>query len=271
MNKKQNTGNLACRDATYFEHRGIRGSTIQKAISIFLALVLWHIVSVIIGMDMLLASPVKVIIRLGTIWLESGFFKTILFSLLRISSGCIIAIISGFLLALLASRFHVVEVLLWPYVITIKSVPVASFIILCLIWLSFTQLTVFIAFLIVFPVVYSNILTGIKSTDTKLLEMASSFKIPWWRKFIFIYLPSIKPYLISASSIAMGMAWKAGTAAEVIGVVKGSIGEKLYESKIYFANADLFAWTIIIVILSVALEKILIHLIKLLFSKVEKI
>lgn len=246
-------------------------SVIQKAVSIFFALVLWHIISVAVGMDMLLASPVKVAVRLCTIWLEDGFFKTIIFSLLRISSGCIIAIITGILLAVLASRFHIIEILLWPYVITIKSVPVASFIILCLIWLSFTQLTVFIAFLIVFPVVYSNILTGIKSTDVKLLEMAASFKIPWWRKFIFIYLPSIKPYLISASSIAMGMAWKAGTAAEVIGVVKGSIGEKLYESKIYFANADLFAWTIIIVILSVALEKILIHLIKLFFSRIEKI
>ena len=88
---------------------------------------------------------------------------------------------------------------------------------------------------------------------------------------IYIYLPSIKPYLLSASSVAMGMAWKAGVAAEVIGVVKGSIGEKLYESKIYFLNADLFAWTIIIVTLSVVNEKILNFLIRLFFTRIEKL
>jgi len=244
---------------------------LQKAISIILALIVWHIASVAVGMDMLLASPLKVIVRLGTIWLEDGFVKTVLFSLFRITAGCLLAIVLGMIFAVIAGRFKLAEMILWPYVITIKSVPVASFIILCLIWLSFNQLTVFIAFLIVFPVVYSNVLQGIKSTDVQLLEMASLYKIPWWRRLIFIYLPSIKPYLISASSIAMGMAWKAGTAAEVIGVVNGSIGERLYESKIYFMNADLFAWTIIIVFLSVMLEKILIYFIKNVFKRIERI
>ncbi len=243
----------------------------QKAISIFLALAVWHIASVAVGIDILLVSPIKVIARLGTIWQEEGFLQTVAFSLLRITSGCLLGIAVGIILAVLAGRFRIAEILLWPYVITIKSVPIASFIILCLIWLSFNQLTVFIAFLIVFPVVYTNVLQGIKSTDKNMLEMATLYKIPWRRKFLYIYLPSIKPYLISSSNVAMGMAWKAGVAAEVIGVVNGSIGEKLYESKIYFLNADLFSWTIIIVLLSVLLEKLLVFLIKLFFSRIEKI
>ena len=252
----------------------------QKSISIFLALAVWHIASMAVGMDILLVSPIKVIARLGTIWRsvalhriwqEEGFLQTVAFSLLRITSGCLLSIAAGIILAVLAGRFRIAEILLWPYVITIKSVPIASFIILCLIWLSFNQLTVFIAFLIVFPVVYSNVLQGIKSTDKNMLEMATLYKIPWRRKFLYIYLPSIKPYLISASNVSMGMAWKAGVAAEVIGVVNGSIGEKLYESKIYFLSADLFSWTIIIVLLSVLLEKLLVFLIKLFFSRIEKI
>ncbi|MCR4940070.1 MAG: ABC transporter permease subunit [Treponemataceae bacterium] len=245
--------------------------TVQKAISVILALAVWQIASMVVGMDILLVSPLKVIMRLGTIWLEDGFITTLLFSLVRITSGCLLAIAAGIILALIAGRFHIAEVLLWPYVITIKSVPVASFIILCLIWLSFNQLTVFIAFLIVFPVVYSNVLQGIKSTDENMLEMAFLYRMPWRRRFLYIYLPSIKPYVISASSVSMGMAWKAGVAAEVIGVVNGSIGEKLYESKIYFLSADLFAWTIIIVLLSVGLEKILIFLIKVFFKRIERI
>ena len=146
-----------------------------------------------------------------------------LFSLLRITCGFLIALALGILLAILAGRFPVVETLLWPYVVTIKSVPVASFIILCLIWFSFNQLTIFIAFLIAFPVIYSNVLQGIKSADRNLLEMADLYKASWGRKFLYIYVPNIKPYLISACSVAVGMSWKAGVAAEVIGVVNGSI------------------------------------------------
>ena len=245
--------------------------TAQKVVSVLLALTVWHIASLIVGMDMLLVSPLKVIVRLGTIWQEENFLQTVVFSLFRITSGCLLGMAAGIILAVLAGRFRLAEILLWPYVITIKSVPIASIIILCLIWLTFNQLTIFIAFLIVFPVVYSNVLQGIKSTDKNLLEMASLYKIPWRRKFLYIYLPSIKPYLISASGIAMGIAWKAGVAAEVIGVVNGSIGEKLYESKIYFLNADLFAWTVIIVVLSVLLEKLLALLLRLFFTRIEKL
>ena len=178
---------------------------------------------------------------------------------------------STFLLAVAAGRYEAIETLLWPYIVTVKSVPVASFIILCLTWFSFDQLTVFIAFLIAFPVIYQNILQGIKSIDGKMLEMADIFKVSWLRRFLYIYLPGIKPYVLSASSTAVGMAWKAGVAAEVIGVVGGSIGEKLYDAKIYFMNADLLSWTIIIIVLSVLLEKLFIFVLRMLFSGLEKL
>ncbi len=244
---------------------------VRKTGAVLLALIIWHMASLAVGMDMLLASPVKVIGRLLTIWKEPGFFSTVFYSLVRILCGFLIAFAAGFLLAVAAGRYEVIETLLWPYIVTVKSVPVASFIILCLTWFSFDQLTVFIAFLIAFPVIYQNILQGIKSIDGKMLEMADIFKVSWLRRFLYIYLPGIKPYVLSASSTAVGMAWKAGVAAEVIGVVSGSIGEKLYDAKIYFMNADLLSWTIIIIVLSVLLEKLFIFVLRMLFSGLEKL
>ena len=244
---------------------------VRKTGAVLLALIIWHMASLAVGMDMLLASPVKVIGRLLTIWKEPGFFSTVFYSLVRILCGFLIAFASGFLLAVAAGRYEAIETLLWPYIVTVKSVPVASFIILCLTWFSFDQLTVFIAFLIAFPVIYQNILQGIKSIDGKMLEMADIFKVSWLRRFLYIYLPGIKPYVLSASSTAVGMAWKAGVAAEVIGVVGGSIGEKLYDAKIYFMNADLLSWTIIIIVLSVLLEKLFIFVLRMLFSGLEKL
>lgn len=242
-----------------------------KVGAIVLALVLWQVVSMMVNMQMLLASPVTVLKRLFTILLEKDFLKTVLFSVLRITKGFLLAFLAGCLFAVLAGRFKWIETILWPYVITIKAVPVASFIILCLIWFSYDQLTVLIAFLIAFPVIYSNVLQGLKSTDQNMLEMADLYEVNWKRKLLYIYLPSVKPYLISASSIAVGMAWKAGVAAEVIGVVDHSIGERLYDAKIYFQNPDLLAWTIVIVLLSVCMEKLFQALIKLLFTGMEKV
>ena len=240
---------------------------LKKAVAVLLALVLWQVVSMIVGMDMLLASPLKVLERLSTIWREKDFLSTVLFSVCRIFGGFLLAFLAGICLALLAGQFRSLEILLWPYVVTIKSVPIASFIILCLIWFSYSQMTVFIAFLIAFPVIYSNVLQGIRSTDPLLLEMAEIYKVRGFRKLFYIQLPGIMPFLTSACSVAIGMSWKAGVAAEVIGVINGSIGQKLYDAKIYFQNADLLSWTLIIIALSVVGEKLFVLLLRTLYRK----
>ena len=244
---------------------------IYKFGAIILAVIIWQIASMLVGMEMLLASPFTVLKRLCTLIFEKEFIHTVFFSMLRITGGFLLAFVLGCVLALLAGRFRIVEILLWPYIMAMKAVPVASFIILCLIWFSYTQLTVFIAFLIAFPVIYSNFLQGMKSTDKNLLEMAELYRVSWGRRFLYIYLPGVKPYIISACSIAVGMAWKAGVAAEVIGVVGDSIGEKLYEAKVYFQNAELLSWTIVIILLSVIGEKLFQLLIRAVFAGIEKL
>ena len=249
----------------------MKRSTVFKFIAVVAALLIWQIAAMAVGLNMLLASPLQVAGRMLSVWREDGFLSTVVFSLGRVFAGFLLAFVAGIVLGVLSGRFKAVEYMLWPYVVTFRAVPVASCIILCLIWLSSRQLTVFIAFLIVFPVIYGNVLQGIKSTDPAMKEMSALFKVPWGRRFLYIYLPSIKPYLLSACSTAAGMAWKAGVAAEIIGVVKGSIGEKLYEAKIYLQSADLFAWTIIIIILSVIMEKAFLFLLKRAFAGVEKL
>ena len=165
------------------------------------------------------------------------------------------------ILAALSARDRRVEELLAPLVMLVKTVPVASFIILALVWLSSKTLPLFIAALMVFPPVYLNVLEGVRCTDASLLEMARVFRVPFSRTLRGIYLPQVLPYFRSAVSTALGLCWKAGTAAEVIALSGGSIGEKLYHAKIYFETADLFAWTAAIVLISAAFEKLFLLLV----------
>ena len=130
----------------------------------------------------------------------------------------------------------------------------ASFIILALVWLDSRQLPLFIAALMALPVVYRNVLEGIRGTSRELLEMARVFRVPFSRRLRGVDLPQVLPYFRAAADTALGLSWKAGTAAEVIGLCSSTIGEQLYTAKVYFQTADLFAWTAVIVLLSVLFE-----------------
>ena len=234
-------------------------------------LAIWQIAASAVGERILLASPIAVIGRLATVWREPGFINTVAYSFVRIVGGAGLGMLLGCLLAAGANRYRPVEILLSPLMVTVKSVPVASFIVIALIWLSSRTLSVFISFLIVLPVVYSNVLAGLRSTPRDLLEMARVFGLPPHRRLLFVYLPAVKPYFISACGSALGMAWKAGVAAEVIGLPTGSLGEVIFEAKLYLNSVDLLAWTVVIVAVSVGFEKLFVGLLKLAYGRLVKI
>ena len=241
-----------------------------KALAVMFALSLWQIAAMTVNSRNLLVSPIDVAVRLTTIWQTEGFWSSIWFSFYHIAGGFFIALALGITLAALAGRFRWVETLLWPFLVTIKTVPVASFVVICLIWLSAENLSVFISFLIVLPVVYGNVLEGLKSEDKLMLEIGTVFKMPPLRKVLYIHLPQLKPFLMSACATALGMAWKAGVAAEIIGTPDGSIGKQLFYSKIYLDTDDLLCWTVIIVIVSVLFEKLFMLGLRALYIRLER-
>ena len=216
---------------------------------------------------LLLASPISAALRLGELAVTAAFWRAIGWSALRIIGGFLLSCCAASLLAIPASRFRWVRELLSPLVAAVKAVPVASFIILALVWLDSRSLSCFIAFLMVFPPVYLGVLEGIRQTDGKLLEMAKVFRVPLGRQVRGIYLPAVLPHFRTAVSLGLGLCWKAGIAAEVIGLPGGSLGERLYSAKVYFQTPDLFAWTAVIVAVSVAFEKLFLALVDALAGK----
>lgn len=218
--------------------------------------------------SLLLATPFDAAGRLWELLPEVGFWAAVLHSTTRIFGGFLVSCLLGTALAALAAASRRFREFLAPAVAAVKTVPVASFIILALVWLDANSLSFFIAALMVFPPIYLNVLEGIRQTDRQLLEMAQVFHVPFPRRLWGIGLPQVLPYFRSAASLALGLCWKAGAAAEVISLPDGSIGERLYNAKIYLRTPDLFAWTAVIVALSVVLEKVFLSLIDCLAKKV---
>ena len=227
-------------------------------LSIVFWIIVWHIAAISIDKEIFLPTPGKVFSVLINELLPSETFKlSLLNSLLAIGKGFLFGALLGITLAILSYLLAPVKVLLWFPIKVIKSVPVASFVILSLLWMDTEQLATFIPALMVLPTLYINTLTGLKQTGDKLLNMATLFNVPVLRRIRYIYFPSVLPYTLSACSLSIGMAWKSGIAAEIIGLAKDSIGNELYKAKLYLMIPELFAWTIVIVLLSIICEHII--------------
>jgi len=229
-------------------------------------LLVWQIAAWWVAEPILLVSPLSALMRLSQLIWEASFWQSVLFSVGHILLGFALSALLGVALAALAYRFRRVRELLAPLSAAIKAIPVASFVILVLLWVSSRQLSIIVSLLIGFPVIYANVLMGLDSTDPKLIEMARVFRVPFFRQLRAIYLYQVLPFLRSGLAIAIGLCWKSGVAAEVIGIPMGSVGEKLYKAKVYLETPDLFCWTVVIVLLSIGCEKLL----KLLLDLVER-
>ncbi|MBQ9859911.1 MAG: ABC transporter permease subunit [Clostridia bacterium] len=223
-------------------------------------LCLWLLCSLWVGQELLLPTPILVAQTLWRLMGTTAFWVSVGLSLLRVLGGFAAAVVAGILLAMLTTRFRTVHALLSPVLHVIQAAPVASFIIMAYVWIQVGILPAFIAFLMVVPLVWSNVRQGILNTDPKLLEMASVFRLGRRRTMRYVRFPSVRPYLEAALTAGFGFAWKSGIAAEVICQPDWSIGQNMYAAKAYLETAEVIAWTVVVVLLSVLLERLLLRL-----------
>ncbi len=218
-------------------------------------LLLWQFASTAVGSEFLFPSPISVAKRFSELAVQKSFWVDCLYSLGRISLGCVLGVLFGTLLGALTAFFKPLYEFFSPLLTMIKTTPVASFIILVLVWVKRSNVPVVIAFLMVVPVMWSNVAQGIKGADEKKLEMAKMFEFSRLKKLRMIYIPEAVPSFVSGCTTAIGFSWKAGIAAEVLSTPENSVGNALYCAKINLEYADLFAWTAAVIMMSFIVEK----------------
>lgn len=235
---------------------------VGKVLAAVFWLAVWQLLDSIVKQEILIVSPVRVLQRLFELMQNAGFWLTTLNSMIHILTGFLIGLAVGAVLAVITSSFQILYDLFYPIISIIKATPVASFIILALVWIQTEHVPAFAAFLMVTPIVWGNVSNGIAKTDPKLLQMAQSYDFGLSRTIRRVYIPSIMPYFIAACTTGMGLAWKAGIAAEVLANSELSVGGQIYNSKIYIETADLFAWTAVVIVMSVILEHLMVMVMK---------
>ena len=206
----------------------------KTALIVLFWLVAWEIADRVINNRIILSGPIHIVQALIAQMGQADFWIICGASFLRIAVGFILSFAAGFLLALVCHRFQIIRDFLEPN----------------------QALTIYLSFLIVLPIIYTNTLQGLETVSPEMLEMAKIFHLAPWKKFLYVYRPAFMPFVRSGCKLALGMSWKSGIMAEVIGTPKPSIGREMYAAKSYLQTADLFAWTVVVVILSVVFEKV---------------
>lgn len=214
----------------------------------------WALAAHKFGKPLLFPSPASVLKTLAELLQTKEFYIVTATSLINILSGTLLAVLSASVLAMATARFRILRDLIYPVMAVVKATPVASFIILMLLFLGPIKIPAFITFLIVLPIVWTNLDQGIASIDPLLSEVAKMYRFSAIKRIRILILPSIKPYFLSACKTSIGLAWKAGVAAEIIAMPPQTIGTMIGEAKLYIMSAEMFAWTLTVILLSLAIE-----------------
>lgn len=231
-----------------------KASRWQQALAIGVWLLVWQGAAMAFGHGgLLLPSPIQTVLTLLRLLPTAGFWRRVGFSTVRILLGFVLAVTGGVVLGAASARWRAVRLLAGPPLQLVRAMPVASFVILALLWVRSAWLSVAVSFTQVLPVVYAGVCAGIADTDKELLEMARVFRLSPRRTLRYIWLPGAFPAFSESLAVAMGMCWKSGVSAEVIGLPDWSMGDALYRAKLTLSTPEVFAWTLTIVLLSVLL------------------
>ena len=254
---------------TFRIRKSIKRAGIKLGAVLFWLLV-WELIYRYVGREILIVSPVRAASRLFELAGTQVFWDAVASTCFKVLEGFVLAIAAGSVLAVITNRSAFMKHLFSPLLGVIRATPIASIIILALVWLATGRIPVFVVFLMVLPIVWTNIYAGLDVVDIQLLEMGRIFRFGPWKTIRYIYLPTLMPHIVSALTTGLGVAWKTAIGAEVIARPAGTMGGFVYNSRIYLQTDDLFAWTIAVILLSVLLEKLMVRLLSFLSRRLAK-
>jgi len=222
--------------------------------SILSLLLVWKLLAVAWNQELILPSPETTLMKLWLVFNSHNFWPDVGSTVGRGILGFIISCGAGMVLGFAAGFSPAIFWMLHPWVVVIRTTPVMSVVILAIIWFRSDLVPIFVTFLMIFPLIYSNVVAGIRNVDKNLLEMARMYRVRMRRVIFELYLPAIFPFVLAGASTAMGMTWKVIIAAEILSQPAHAIGTNLMIAKFELETAEVLAWTVVAILISYLFE-----------------
>ena len=224
-------------------------------------LAVWVFAAALVAQPLILPGPGAVVVALLRLVCDAGTWAILVGSGARILGGLVLAAVCGGVLAGVSVRSRTFARLVAPALSFVKATPVACVVVLLLIWLGSARVSIAV-FLMALPGVYFSLVEGLTQVDKPLEQMFRLHGVRGWRLFFAHTWREVLPFVLSCARAVIGMSWKAGVAAELIGMATGTVGERIYQAKLLIETADLLAWTVLVVAASWACERVLVWLLR---------
>ena len=235
---------------------------IARCLAVLFWIAIWYFGSILVDNPLILPSPADTVKALLEMLKGQAFYLSLGVTLGRVFGGIVISAAAGLLFGILSGLNRLAYTLILPFVTVVRTLPVVSVSILLNLWLKSSVVPLMVTFLVCFPIIWTNTVEGIDNTDQKLLEMAALYRVSFYKKLRFIYLPSLRPYMTAGMMSVIGMGWRSTVTSEVLANALPSIGMNLYYTKVYLETKQLFAWTLVVVLCSFLIERFTIALLK---------
>jgi len=233
-----------------------------KILSILSFIGLYSLISFLINKPYILPSFIEIGRSLIKLIISDDFLKTILYTLIRTFIGILISFIMAIFLSMISYKSKIVKDFFEPIYVILKTIPNITYIIICLLWIGKDLATIFVSLTVIFPIIYNSLLSAYFNIDNSLIEYTSLFNFSFFRKWKNIYFPLIRKEMLISIKNSASLALKVSIMAEMLSQTKIGIGRKLYYAKINIEMADIFAWAIVIIIISSLFELFINELIK---------
>lgn len=220
-------------------------------------LAVWEIAATLTGSELILPGILTTLKALAELITKAPFWQAILSTFARFLAGVFFSVLLGLVVGIASAFLAPVRALSQPFVSVVRSLPVVSVSILLNLWLKSPWVPLAVTFFVCFPVTWTNVVEGIESTDTGLVEMADLYGVSFPRKLKDLYLPAIEPFIAASLITGFGMGWKSTVTAEVLANVQNSAGMDIYYAKLYLNTPELFAWTLVLIAVSMLTESLL--------------
>lgn len=225
-------------------------------------LAVWALAAALVAQPLILPGPGAVALALLRLVCDGDTWAILAGSGARILGGLALAAVCGGVLAGVSVRSRTFSRLVAPALSFVKATPVACVVVLLLIWLGSARVSIAAVFLMALPGVYFSLVEGLTQADKPLEQMFRLHGVRGWRLFCAHTWREVLPFALSCARAVIGMSWKAGVAAELIGMAAGTVGERIYQAKLLIETADLLAWTVLVVAASWACERVLVWLLR---------
>jgi ABC-type nitrate/sulfonate/bicarbonate transport system permease component len=184
-------------------------------------------------------------------------YDFVLVTLARVVAALLISFALGIVLSVAMYLWTPFENYCKPVVRLFMAVPVVCWILFSVLWFKWVEFRIaFVLIVVCAPVFIVDFLDGMKGVQQELRDMLRSFRPSRTQFFTKLLLPAIVPAILTSWKINISLAIRVVTIAELVGAISG-VGYGLVLAQELFSVADVFAWTLVLVVILFLAEAIL--------------